>query len=227
MTLLRFSFNMNVLESSLEALALDYLSLGFLTAVNNLWTWVAVLTAAVSLWKIRTSGGVIASAVCLRFRGSKQSHGNDRSPTRPAPVPETSVTNVSADEPPAPDPANGIVAGEVGLDGVTKGTKFVAVYGKDADQKGNGELAAENDEYYYWEERGGDECHSIGKWWESWERELRTKTGEKGWYRYQDLRVLNGNVVRLWENTTSRTRDLRYTTARAVLRGNWVRLLED
>ncbi|XP_041009541.1 uncharacterized protein LOC121253618 [Juglans microcarpa x Juglans regia] len=207
---------MNVLESPLEALALNYLSLGFLTAVNNLWTWVAVLTAAFSFWKIRTSGGVIASAVCLRSGRSKQSHGNDRSPTRPAQAPETSVAKVSSDEPPAPAPATGIPAGEVGLDEVTKGTKFVAVYGEDADQKGNAELAAENDEYYHWEERGGDECHGIGKWWESWERELRTRTGEKGWYRYQDLRVLNGNVVRLWENTTSCTRDLRYYSSSCI-----------
>lgn len=196
---------MNVLESPLEALALNYLSLGFLTAVNNLWTWVAVLTAAVSFWRIRASGG------------STQFHGNDRSPTRQTHVPETSVANVSADESssPAPSPANGIVAGEFGLDGMTKGTKFVAVYDEGADRKGNGESAAENDEYYYyWEETGGDECSGIGK---CWERELRTRTAEKVWYRYQDLRVLNGNVVRLWENTaTSCTRDLRYCSSSCI-----------
>ncbi|XP_019189010.1 PREDICTED: uncharacterized protein LOC109183384 [Ipomoea nil] len=44
---------MNTLESPLEAIAFNYLSYGFLTAVNNVWTWVAVLTAAVSFWRIK------------------------------------------------------------------------------------------------------------------------------------------------------------------------------
>ncbi|KAK6152060.1 hypothetical protein DH2020_014695 [Rehmannia glutinosa] len=38
-----------------EALALNYLSYGFLTAVNNIWAWVAVITAAVGLWRMKAS----------------------------------------------------------------------------------------------------------------------------------------------------------------------------
>ncbi|KAL1531308.1 hypothetical protein AAHA92_33999 [Salvia divinorum] len=41
------------LDSPLEALAFNYLTYGFLTAVNNIWAWIAVVTAAVSFWRIR------------------------------------------------------------------------------------------------------------------------------------------------------------------------------
>ncbi|KAE9464589.1 hypothetical protein C3L33_03502, partial [Rhododendron williamsianum] len=48
---------MNSLDSPLEALAFNYLSFAFSTAVNNVWTWLAALTtAAVSFWKIRAAG---------------------------------------------------------------------------------------------------------------------------------------------------------------------------
>lgn len=47
-----------------------------------------------------------------------------------------------------------------------------------------------------WEEKEG----RLG-WWESWEKLLRTRNGENegGWYTYQDLTVINGNVVRFWD----------------------------
>ncbi|GAU16816.1 hypothetical protein TSUD_200590 [Trifolium subterraneum] len=46
-----------------------------------------------------------------------------------------------------------------------------------------------------WEEK------ELG-WWERWENLLRTRTGENenGWYTCQDLTVLNGNVVRFWDD---------------------------
>lgn len=33
---------------------------------------------------------------------------------------------------------------------------------------------------------------------DGWEMVLKMKTAEMGWYLYQDLTVLDGNVVRLW-----------------------------
>lgn len=180
---------MDVLDSPLEALALNYLSVGFLTIVNNLWTWVAVITAAVSFWRIRAAGG---RPTCLKSDSSPPPPPNDQSLGGSELVPEISAPDVLADEPPAPAPApaSEMVVGDDKVDdGVTKGTKFVAVYYGEDDGR---ELMAANE----LEESGDDE--GCGEWWESWERVLTTKTGEMGWYRYQDLTVLNGNVVRLW-----------------------------
>ena len=65
---------MNALDSPLEALALDYINVGFLTIVNNLWTWVAVITAAVSFWRIRVAtGGAVAAT------------SSDECPSQPSP----------------------------------------------------------------------------------------------------------------------------------------------
>ncbi|XP_041006163.1 uncharacterized protein LOC121250959 [Juglans microcarpa x Juglans regia] len=200
---------MNVLESPLEALALNYLSLGVLTVVNNLWTWVAVITAAFGFWRIRTTGGSTVSAAFLKSGDSPPPHRNDRSSSRSDPVPDVSSDEATA--PVLPAPAPGVVVGEVEFDGGTKGAKFIAVY-KEEDECSH-ELtaavaaAAENE----WDENGVADVVECGEWWpESWEKVLRMRTGEMGWYRYQDMTVLNGNVVRLWED--SRTRDvIRYS----------------
>ncbi|KAG6723094.1 hypothetical protein I3842_03G192000 [Carya illinoinensis] len=192
---------MNVLESPLEALALNYLSLGVLTVVNNLWTWVAVITAAFSFWRIRTAGRSTVSAAFLKSGDSSPPHRNDRSSSRSEPVPDISVPDVpdvSSDEPtaPVPAPASGVGIGEVEFDGVTKGAKFVAVY-KGEDKCSHGLTAAVENE---WDENGVADLVECGEWWESWDKAaLRMRTGEMGWYRCQDMTVLNGNVVRLWE----------------------------
>lgn len=48
---------MSALGTPLDALALDFLSFGFFPVViNNIWAWVAVITAAVSFWRIRAVG---------------------------------------------------------------------------------------------------------------------------------------------------------------------------
>lgn len=196
---------MDLLDSPLEALALNYLSVGFLTIVNNLWTWVAVITAAVSFWRIRAAGG---APTYLKSDGSPPPPRNDQRSSGSELVPEISVPDVSADEPPAPAPASEIVVGDdVKVDdGVTKGAKFVAVFYGEDDREGDGELTSANE----WEENGDDE--GCGEWWERWERVLRTRTGEMGWYSYQDLTVLNGNVVRLWDSSAC-TRSLRYSSS--------------
>ncbi|OVA12347.1 hypothetical protein BVC80_1799g41 [Macleaya cordata] len=50
---------MDVLEySQVEALILTYVSFGFFTTVNSFWTLVAVLTAAISFWRIRAVGSI-------------------------------------------------------------------------------------------------------------------------------------------------------------------------
>jgi hypothetical protein len=192
-----------LLDSPLEALALNYLSVGFLTVVNNLWTWVAVITAAVSFWRIRAAGG---APTYLKSDGSPPPPRNDQRSSGSELVPETSVSDVSADEPPAPAPASEMMVGyDVKVDdGVTKGTKFVAVFYGEDDREGDGELTSANE----WEESTGED-EGCGEWWEG---VLRTRTGEMGWYRYQDLTVLNGNVVRLWDSSSC-SRSLRYSSS--------------
>ncbi|KAK4483710.1 hypothetical protein RD792_010912 [Penstemon davidsonii] len=44
---------MNTLDSPLEALALNYLSYGFFTALNSIWASLAVVATAISFWKIK------------------------------------------------------------------------------------------------------------------------------------------------------------------------------
>lgn len=217
---------MNVLESPLEALAVNYLSLGVLTVVNNLWTWVAVITAAFSFWRIRAAGGATVAAAFLEPGDSPPPpHRNDQSSSPSSePVPDISVPDVSSDEAPAPAcPAPGVVVGEVEFDVVTKGIKFVAMYKEDDEEdECRHELtaAAEEKENEWDDEKDVADGVDCGEWWESWDKVLRMRTGEKGWYRYQDMTVINGNVVRLWEG--SKTRNVIRYRPRCVLRGSWI-----
>ena len=201
---------MDLLDSPLEALALNYLSVGFLTVVNNLWTWVAVITAAVSFWRIRAAG---SAPTYLQSDGSPPPPRNDQRSSGSELVPETSVSDVSAYEPPvpapspSPAPASEMMVGyDVKVDDrVTKGTKFVAVFYGEDDREDDGELTSANE----WEESTVEDDQGCGEWWE---RVLRTRTGEMGWYSYQDLTVLNGNVVRLWDSSSC-SRSLRYSSS--------------
>ncbi|PON38632.1 Transmembrane protein [Trema orientale] len=177
---------MNVLDSPLEALAFNYVSLGFFTFVNNLWTWIAVITAAVSFWKIRAVGA--AGGV---YSVDSPPPRNDRSSNRPSAPPKS--------EEPPPPPAETTLAlasasGHVEDDGPTKRRKFTLYY------EDNGELTeSDGDEMV-----AVEECCGGEEWWEGyWERALKTRLGETSWYRYQDLTELNGNVVRLWDGCRS------------------------
>lgn len=205
----------NVLDSPLEALALDYLSVGFLTVVHNLWTWVAVVTAAVSFWRIRAAGG---GPAYLKSAVSPPPSQCDQSSCGSELVPETSVPDVSADEPPTPAAAPAPAPTsprEMEIDdvkvefSVTKGPKFVAMYYCEDVMQDNGELSVANK----WDESDEDACVNVfgcEEWWESWEPVLRMRMGEVEWYRYQDLKVHNGNVVRLWDGAC--TGGLKYSS---------------
>lgn len=179
---------MNVLESPVEALAFNYVSFGFFTLVNNLWTWIAFITAAVSFWRIRVAGaGEFRTEVSLPI--------DDRS----SPAPE--------DEKPSPIPSLPEMASVpthfVEEMAATRGSrKFVLHYDHDSD--GDDEMTAMG------------ECDGGGKltvteeeqseWFAAWDRALMTRRGESvtaGWYRYQDLTELNGSVVRLWDDAFS------------------------
>ncbi|KAJ1439962.1 hypothetical protein SESBI_02187 [Sesbania bispinosa] len=164
---------MNVLDSHVEALAFNYLNFGLLTILNNLWTWLALLTAALSYWKIRSTG-------CPKPKS------NNPVPILPDPIAEP-LFEPDAVTPEAETPRQTPV-----VDGVTKG-KFT-VYYKDEDMQ-CGPL--ESDGLLTAFEGEGRES----EWWKCWERVLMFRNGENenGWYTCQDLTELNGNVVRFWD----------------------------
>ncbi|KAI8565319.1 hypothetical protein RHMOL_Rhmol03G0249800 [Rhododendron molle] len=163
---------MNSLDSPLEALAFNYLSFAFSTAVNNVWTWLALTTAAVSFWKIR------AAAVCA---GPAKSQRPDRRRIN-EPISTVSTTTTAV---------NFVLETDGGANEgrrrVRRG-KFT-VYYDEISAGVEGDSTADD---------GGEGC----RWGGDWERGLRMRVGEDvslGWYRNQDLTVIDGNVVRLWD----------------------------
>ncbi|XP_059316187.1 uncharacterized protein LOC132067048 [Lycium ferocissimum] len=191
---------MSALESPLEALAFNYLSFGLFTVVNNIWAWVAVITAAFSFWRIKTSSTLSKPAIRGEFPGgivfvppSEQADSvpanNETSTTSPT----TTITSLSPR----------VLDDELGG---TKG-KFTTYFELDdvnhhnrADTKGRDEFKIlsqwiQNDmlaSSYVEEEE------LCKEWYESWEKVIKTRKREMGWYNCQDLMVINGNVVRLW-----------------------------
>lgn len=171
---------MSVLASPLEPLAFDVVSFGLFAFVNNLWTWLALVTAAVSFWRIRaaaeSSNAKISTAETVP---EEEEEPPASSSSAAAPAASAPVASRSSEE-------------DEGV--VTKGLKFT-VYYENYEEGDGGELTVTEE----LEGGGGDavEVEVMGGEW--WERMLKLRNGEMGWYRYQDLTEINGNVVRLWE----------------------------
>ncbi|XP_019193174.1 PREDICTED: uncharacterized protein LOC109187442 [Ipomoea nil] len=161
---------MNTLDSPVEALAFNYLRF------DKLWTWwVSVLAAAAGFWRIKVPSlsppSKPSSEPCQAAAARRPASSEP-----PSTAPRTTVTPFSASE---------------GVDGSTKG-KFAAYF--DCDD----ELAGGNDAESNGNGGGGGEV-LVKDWYGCWERVMETRMGEMGWYRYQDITVIDGNVVRLWE----------------------------
>ncbi|KAL7136906.1 hypothetical protein ABFS83_10G061100 [Erythranthe nasuta] len=175
---------MGALDSPLEALALNYLTYGFLTVVNSIWAWVAVITAAVSFWRIRalSSPELRNAASCKAVVISEE-----------AAEEEAIVTDA---------PVRGFCR-VLERECSTK-TKFRLYYeeeeeaedfrGDDGDESDDNQrevtAAAVSEKLDYCPRRRcGD-----------WERAMVVmRMGDLGWYRWQDMTALDGSVVRLWE----------------------------
>ncbi|KAI4380314.1 hypothetical protein MLD38_006519 [Melastoma candidum] len=179
---------MTTVDSTPEALALHYVGIGLFSVVNNIWTLLALFTAALSFfWRLR--GGLLL----LRLRGNRCSVGpSHERDSIPEVVDSSSGSSVSEA---ATATAEGRCHPPCG-EGATRG-KFVAYY-----REGHGydvAAAAEEEEEETGDGIGGGEA---GEWWEVWEKawRMRRKGAEKGrgWYDGLDLAVLNGSVVRLW-----------------------------
>lgn len=175
-------------DSNLEALAFNYVSLGFF----NLWTWVAVITAAFSLWKVRAAGVSTPSSSDFGSLSSKNNQHLNGSMsfseitlTQPKTVEELPIRSSTGS---ALHLASADVHGGDDI-AVTKGAfKFFSTYYVD-EREGSDNLTAE-------EENEDEVVEGCGEWWDT---VLEMEMGDMSWYRYQDLTVLNGNVVRLWD----------------------------
>ncbi|XVF88943.1 hypothetical protein PTKIN_Ptkin19aG0091800 [Pterospermum kingtungense] len=198
-----------LLDSRLEALAFNYVSFGIFTIVNNLWTWVAVFTAAVSFWTIRAAGAAAVSSCSVDQKATTSFISRTQDDSRPIQEAEEKATP-SADMVLLSAPSASPLVCD---DGVTKGGKFrLAVYYEDDEESDvDGETTVNE-----WRSDAEGGCCGGGEWWEGWERVLRLRNGETGWYRYQDLTVINGNVVRLWDESKTCRRKGRYSSSCAV-----------
>ncbi|PIN20062.1 hypothetical protein CDL12_07248 [Handroanthus impetiginosus] len=189
---------MNALDSPLEALALNYLSYGFLTAVNSLWAWVAVITAAVSFWRIRALSSQPVLRVEPRSRSQDAASTSSSAPkvaekavAEPATV---STTRLSS----APTTSMMCCGNVLESEGGTK-TKFSLFYKEDdfGEDNEGGEM----------EDDGGRDVvvrEKLGGWCDDWERMMVLRMGDLGWYRWQDRTVVDGSVVRLWDSCRRR-----------------------
>ncbi|XP_010503024.1 PREDICTED: uncharacterized protein LOC104780221 [Camelina sativa] len=171
---------MATLDSPLEVLAFDYVNFVF----NNLWTWIAVVTAAVSFWRIR-------STTTISGRGRRDEGFIDESPREPQKPQATKAPLVVETRPPKVKVTE---TEDWSLllcnDGVTKG-KLTVYYEEEID----GERDEDGEETTAVKYGGGE----SGEWWERWESVVKMRNGDEGWYRYVDLTVINGSVVRLWD----------------------------
>uniref|UniRef100_A0A803MF61 Transmembrane protein n=1 Tax=Chenopodium quinoa TaxID=63459 RepID=A0A803MF61_CHEQI len=149
---------MNGLDSPLESLAFIPVNLGPLLSavVNNIWAWLAVVTAAVSFWRIHNSSIKTTS----------------------------SSSHIFLSPPPTPEPAPT----------VPKTTPFE----RENDENEDGEVDGGdyNDDDEVDEEK--NEWVMIKRWGSSSELTVEMRGGDLGWYSYQNRKVIDGSVVRLW-----------------------------
>lgn len=189
---------MSALGTPLDALALDFLSFGFFPVViNNIWAWVAVMTAAVSFWRIRAVGPLASksddpdhksSPLMVLPRPPQTTEEEEEAASEAASVstPASSTTSLTKE--------TSVAAAVDTTGGPTRG-KFTVYYHEDESEEG--EFDDEGGVGEVGKGGGGDDY-----WWDNWEKVMRMRIGDgdhMGWYRYQDLTVLDGNVVRLWD----------------------------
>ncbi|KAG5596185.1 hypothetical protein H5410_037417 [Solanum commersonii] len=147
-----------ILESPVE----DYWSF------DIVWTWVAVVTAAVSFWKMKASSSTL-------------------------PTPLVTVASSSKERTPA---SNNMMM--LSDDAFSEGTKGkLTVYFKQ-DEDGDECINTSGDDDDDDDDQEGEEDHGV-EWFENWEKLLKLRNGEMGWYCYQDMKVINGSIVRLWD----------------------------
>lgn len=177
---------MNALDSPLQSLALNYLSYRVITAaVNNICSWIAVFLEAVGFW---------ASSL-PEPRGCRRLHHAASTP----PCSQAATTVEAAIEPAIKDSSSpkGLLSRNwcmMESECSPKG-KFIMHYNDEDDLSESDDQGGEEGE-----DHGGgvmmvNEKSSSRRWNEM----MVVRMGDMGWYRFQDLEVLDGSVVRLWD----------------------------
>lgn len=181
-----------LLDSNVEALAFNYLNFGLITILNNLWTWLAI-TAALSFWKIRSSG--CPKSLDPVKPDQSVSVSNVTSPVEIKPDQSVLISTENVTSKTEIQPTLSDVSDDV--DGVRKG-KFTLYYKEDMQCEFN---KSSSNCYGQLPVVEGWEPEVEGEWWRCWEKVLRLRNGENenGWYTCQDLTELNGNVVKIWD----------------------------
>ncbi|KAL5728532.1 hypothetical protein ACHQM5_001605 [Ranunculus cassubicifolius] len=174
-----------LLESRLENLIFHFLSFDFFTLIiNSVWTWAAVLTAALSFWRIQTARAVPPAKFQYQpCQNDDAEVEKDQQPIESQP-PTTSASC---------DLRSCICDGEV--DATTK-RKFSVYLGEESlNVQDDWEFHSEDDNCFMVDEIFvGNVCS-----WDSFEFMFVKKNGDCGWYRHQDMSALDGRVVKLWE----------------------------
>ncbi|XP_057969496.1 uncharacterized protein LOC131158645 [Malania oleifera] len=200
---------------ALEVSAVNYLCYGLTVVINNLWPCVAVIVAALSFWRIRfraadSSATAAGSSLSIKpdpptcapadsdrnasDASASTSPLNSTSEDRPVSAPAVLLASSAAAAPATSLECD--AEDDCGV--VTKGNKFRLYYedGKESTVVGgSGGSTAWNDDVL----RGGGGGVSVS-WWERSVGRGRRRSGEMGWCRCQDLTVINGSVVRLWDD---------------------------
>ncbi|XP_051148639.1 uncharacterized protein LOC127263577 [Andrographis paniculata] len=166
------------------ALTVNYLSYGLLTAVNRAWAaWLTLITAVVGFWKVRALQSKPEEEEEKELRRREDSRTAEEA--APAVVNSENLRRLSSPAPYA--------------DGSPK-VKFSLYFGE--------EELGEMDECVNEDKCGGAKEAApspavaedlAARWCDDWERwTVEMRKGDLGWYTCQDLRMLDGSVVRLW-----------------------------
>uniref|UniRef100_A0A7N0V9S9 Uncharacterized protein n=1 Tax=Kalanchoe fedtschenkoi TaxID=63787 RepID=A0A7N0V9S9_KALFE len=168
--------------SSVEALAFNYLRFGLLVVANNFWTLVAVATAAVSFWRFKL-------APSLARHHFRIPSALDVPPESPSSIPrqEQSAESTSV-TPQAPTlETEGYDDG-----GLVTGKRVYSRFYYDDVMDGQEEEEPVEEEV--------EELVAHGDETMRFDVSERMRWLDLGFYEHQDLRVLDGNVVRLWDS---------------------------
>ncbi|KAK1417441.1 hypothetical protein QVD17_26568 [Tagetes erecta] len=171
--------SMAFISSPMEALAFTYLA----HTVLNVWTWLAFVTAALSFWKIKSS---------IHPPPTPSSSSSPPPKTFDEPDPDLQEDQVPSTTNRARVPILTSPTTFCTLD-TTRSGKFTVYYG-DVD------MNIEDDRCSRSKRRINISRCDVENEIDGYEVLLKMKTREMGWYRYQDLTVLNGSVVQLWNH---------------------------
>ncbi|KAL5995746.1 hypothetical protein ACLOJK_025815 [Asimina triloba] len=194
-----------MLESSLPHSLMDVLGIPLeslflgghcLATARSIWACIAVLTAAVSFWRITAVGS-------RPHHKSSDANPSFRDQLQP------NVESAETEAPQVPRQPDLTPAAELAAfprdEGGRKGVKFAAYYCEvdDDGARNKEEEDGRNEE----DEAVGRACDGVfdGVWGFDAgvgmmiQLPVVMRTGDLGWYRCQDLTVLNGSVVRLWD----------------------------